>query len=132
MSTVESQMRELASRARAASRAMPGANPAAKVAALTTLATLLAEREPAILAANEKDLQAARERGMDDARLDRLRLTPAIMEEMRKACLHVANLPDPVGAMDSQWQRPNGLLVGRMRVPLGYLHDLRGPPQCDH
>lgn len=119
MSTVETQMRELASRARAASRAMPGASPAAKVAALTTLADLLAEREADILAANELDLQAARDKGMDDARLDRLRLTPAIMEEMRKACLHVADLPDPVGAMDSQWQRPNGLLVGRMRIPLG-------------
>lgn len=121
MSTVETQMRELASRARAASRAMTGASPAAKVAALTTLADLLAEREADILAANGQDLQAARDKGMDDARLDRLRLTPAIMEEMRKACLHVANLPDPVGAMDSQWQRPNGLLVGRMRIPLGVI-----------
>ena len=57
----------------------------------------------------------------DACELDRLTLTPAVMAEMRAACLHVARLPDPVGATESQWQRPNGLLVGRMRVPLGVI-----------
>jgi glutamate-5-semialdehyde dehydrogenase len=56
---------------------------------------------------------------MDAPRMDRLTLTPAVMDDMAAACRHVADLPDPVGAIESQWQRPNGLLVGRMRIPLG-------------
>ncbi|NHZ48487.1 glutamate-5-semialdehyde dehydrogenase, partial [Nitratidesulfovibrio liaohensis] len=59
--------------------------------------------------------------GMDAPRMDRLRLTPRIMAEMAAACRHVAGLPDPVGAVETQWQRPNGLLVGRMRIPLGVI-----------
>ena len=86
-----------------------------------SLLAWLREREPDILAANARDVEAARSAGQDSARLDRLTLTPAIMEEMRAACAHVANLPDPVGATESQWQRPNGLLVGKMRIPLGVI-----------
>ena len=52
--------------------------------------------------------------------MDRLTLHPAVLADMRAACLHVAGLPDPVGALDSQWQRPQRL-VGRMRVPLGVI-----------
>lgn len=110
---------ELGRRARAASRAMRAASPAAKSEALSRLADLLASRRPAILAANEADLDAARKAGLDAPRLDRLTLTPAILDEMAAACRQVADMPDPVGALDSQIQRPNGLLVGRMRVPLG-------------
>ncbi len=106
-------------KAKAASRRMAAATPGAKKRALEVLAGLLKEREGDILAANGKDLEAAARAGLDAPRMDRLRLTPAILADMAGACLHVANLPDPVGAMDSQWQRPNGLLVGRMRVPLG-------------
>ena len=106
-------------KAKAASRLMAAASPGAKKKALETLAALLEEREAAILAANEEDLEAARRAHLDGPRMDRLRLTPAILADMAGACRHVADLPDPVGAMDSQWQRPNGLLVGRMRVPLG-------------
>ena len=94
---------------------MAKAHPDAKTRALLGLADLLGRREAEILAANAEDLEAARAAGQDAPRLDRLTLTPAIMEEMRAACRHVANLPDPVGATERQWQRPNGLLVGRMR-----------------
>ncbi|MDR1856191.1 MAG: glutamate-5-semialdehyde dehydrogenase [Desulfovibrio sp.] len=107
--------------AKDASRLLAKASPAAKVKALETLADLLREREGQILAANAADVEAARKAGLDAPRIDRLTLTPAIMEEMRSACRHVANLPDPVGAMQSQWVRPNGLLVGRMRIPLGVI-----------
>lgn len=113
------EMKGLAARAREAARAMRRAPAAAKTRALEYLATLLQAREDAILDANQKDLEAARIAGVDAPRLDRLTLTPAIMEEMRAACRHVATLPDPVGATESQWQQPNGLLVGRMRIPLG-------------
>ena len=115
------EMARLGARAREAARAMTKAHPNAKTRALQGLAQLLQEREADILAANAEDLKAAREAGQDAPRLDRLTLTPAIMEEMRAACLHVANLPDPVGATERQWQRPNGLLVGRMRIPLGVI-----------
>lgn len=106
-------------KAKATSRIMAAASPAAKKKALETLAELLSAREHALLAANEKDLEAARAARLDGPRMDRLRLTAAVLADMAGACRHVAALPDPVGAMDSQWQRPNGLLVGRMRVPLG-------------
>lgn len=112
---------DMGRRARAAARLMAAASPAAKVAALETLARLLEERNDTIMAANARDLDAAAAAGMDAPRMDRLRLTARTMQEMADACRYVATLPDPVGAMDSQWQRPNGLLVGRMRVPLGVI-----------
>lgn len=106
-------------KAKDASRLMAAASPAAKAQAMEILAALLEERQEALLSANALDLDAARQAGLDAPRMDRLRLTPAILAEMAAACRYVATLPDPVGAMDSQWQRPNGLLVGRMRIPLG-------------
>ena len=108
-------------RAKAAARKLAAASPAAKIDALLGLAGLLESREADILAANERDLAAAQAVGMDAPRMDRLRLTPRIMAEMAAACRHVAGLPDPVGAVETQWQRPNGLLVGRMRIPLGVI-----------
>ncbi len=119
--TPAEKMTRLGAQAKNAARAMTRATPEAKNRALLGLAELLREREAAILAANASDVEAARAAGQDSARLDRLTLTPAIMEEMRAACAHVANLPDPVGATESQWQRPNGLLVGKMRIPLGVI-----------
>ena len=119
--TPSEKMARLGAQAKNAARAMTRATPESKNRALLGLAELLREREPDILAANARDVEAARSAGQDSARLDRLTLTPAIMEEMRAACAHVANLPDPVGATESQWQRPNGLLVGKMRIPLGVI-----------
>ena len=114
-------MARLGAQAKNAARAMTRATPESKNRALLGLAELLRQRESDILAANARDVEAAGAAGQDSARLDRLTLTPAIMEEMRAACAHVANLPDPVGATESQWQRPNGLLVGKMRIPLGVI-----------
>ncbi len=119
--TLAEEMQTLGLRARAAARLLAKASPEAKSRALLHLADLLQTHQQAILAANTADVEAARQAGQDAPRLDRLTLTPAIMEEMRAACRHVAALPDPVGATERQWQRPNGLLVGRMRVPLGVI-----------
>lgn len=113
------EMAALGRRARAAARVMAAAGPAVKAAALTSLARALEEREDEILAVNAEDVAAAAAAGLDAPRLDRLTLTPATVREMASACREVAALDDPVGATESQWQRPNGLLVGRMRVPLG-------------
>ena len=112
-------VREAGRKAREASRRMSAASPAAKNLALETLASLIERRADEIMAANAEDLAAAEAAGIDAPRMDRLRLTPAILADKAGACRYVAQLPDPVGAMDSQWQRPNGILVGRMRVPLG-------------
>ena len=119
--TPSEKMARLGAQAKNAARAMTRATPDSKNRALLGLAEILREREADILAANARDVEAARSAGQDSARLDRLTLTPIIMEEMRAACAHVANLPDPVGATESQWQRPNGLLVGKMRIPLGVI-----------
>lgn len=115
------QVEELGRRARAAARRMAAAAPEAKDRFLTRVAELLSRREAAILSANADDVAQARAAGLDAPRLDRLKLTPAILAEMRAACLHVAEMSDPVGVTEQQWQRPNGLLVGRMRVPLGVI-----------
>ena len=117
--TLAEEMARMGARARAAARRLGSAAPAAKANALERLAGLLEARGEDMLAANARDVEAARAKGLDAPRLDRLTLTPAILADMAGACRHVARLPDPVGALDSQWQRPNGLLVGRMRVPLG-------------
>lgn len=119
--TLAQEMTLLGQKAKEAARLLAKASPAAKNAALTRLAALLEEREAELRTANAQDLDAARARGLDAPRMDRLTLHPAVLADMRAACLHVAGLPDPIGAMDSQWQRPNGLLVGRMRVPLGVI-----------
>ena len=117
--TLAQEMTLLGQKAKEAARLLAKASPAAKNAALTRLAALLEEREAELRTANAQDLDAARARGLDAPRMDRLTLHPAVLADMAGACRYVASLPDPVGAMDSQWQRPNGLLVGRMRIPLG-------------
>ena len=111
--TPAEEMERLAARAREAARAMSRARAEIKTRALIGLADQLAAREEEILTANRKDLDAARAAGLDAPRLDRLTLTPAIMAEMRAACLHVAQLPDPVGVTEQQWHAcasPSGSL----------------------
>ncbi|MDR3073091.1 MAG: glutamate-5-semialdehyde dehydrogenase, partial [Deltaproteobacteria bacterium] len=110
---------DMGKKAREASRAMLGADPAAKIAALECLAGLLETRQEAILAANAQDVDAAVADKLEPAKVDRLRLTPALIAEMAAACRQIAAEPDLVGALDEQWVQPNGLLVGRMRIPLG-------------
>ncbi|KHK04275.1 glutamate-5-semialdehyde dehydrogenase [Desulfovibrio sp. TomC] len=119
--SVAAEMEGMARRAREASRALAAASGAAKDAFLSALAGLLETRRDEVLAANAADLAKAQAAGLDAPRLDRLTLTPAVMDAMAKACREVIGLPDPVGAIESMRPRPNGLLVGRMRVPLGVI-----------
>lgn len=119
--SVAADMEQMAVRAKEASRALAAASGAAKDAFLAALAELLVSRREVVLAANAKDLAAARAAGMDAPRLDRLTLTPAVMDAMADACRQIIALPDPVGAIEEARPRPNGLLVGRMRVPLGVI-----------
>ncbi|HEX5614109.1 MAG TPA: glutamate-5-semialdehyde dehydrogenase [Acidimicrobiia bacterium] len=110
---------ELGRRARAASRILAGASTAAKDAALLTAADLLVERAAEIQRANAADLDAAQADGMAAGPLDRLRLTDARIDGMARGLRTVAALPDPVGEVLDGWTRPNGLVIERVRVPLG-------------
>ncbi|RRD71239.1 MULTISPECIES: glutamate-5-semialdehyde dehydrogenase [unclassified Desulfovibrio] len=114
-------MTRMGAQAKEAARIMARIHPDAKVRALQNLDVLLQENAREILDANTLDVSAARAAGQDAPRLNRLTLTPTVLEEMRAACRYVAQLPDPVGATERQWQQPNGLLVGRMRIPLGVI-----------
>ena len=110
---------ELGRRAKAASRVLATAASAAKDAALNTAADLLLERATEIGAANDADVEEAAASGMGAGPLDRLRLTPARLASMAGGLRTVAGLPDPVGEVIDGWKRPNGLLIERVRVPLG-------------
>jgi len=116
---VKSQVEIIGKKARAASRAMAAAAGRDKARALEILAELLMAEKRAVLDANTRDLAKAAKAGMDAPRMDRLTLTDATVETMAEACRHVATLSDPVGEIETTWLRPNGLLVGKMRIPLG-------------
>jgi len=119
--SIEDQMLDLAKRAKIAAREISRASAAAKNAAILNIGELLASRRAEISQANEVDLKAAKAAGMDAPKLDRLTLSPQVIECMIQACREVAALSDPVGEIESMSQRPNGLLVGRMRTPLGVI-----------
>ena len=112
-------MEELGRRAKTASRALATASTAAKDAALGAAADLLRESAAEILAANAIDVAQATEAGVTSTVVDRLRLTEARIEAMADGLRKVAALPDPVGEIADGWTRPNGLVIERVRVPLG-------------
>ncbi|MBI2895484.1 MAG: glutamate-5-semialdehyde dehydrogenase [Deltaproteobacteria bacterium] len=114
-------MRELCHRARGAARVVGLAPTATKNAALEAMAGELLAARQAISKANERDLRRADEAGVTAAFRDRLQLDEGRLTAMERAVREVADLPDPVGAMQGPERRPNGLLVGRMRVPLGVI-----------
>src|SRR5476649_679543 len=107
--------------ARAASRELARAPTAAKNHALEAAAEALVDREKTILAANARDVKAARSEGRDDAFIDRLALTGKAIAEMAEGLREIAKLPDPVGEVSNLAYRPSGIQVGRMRVPLGVI-----------
>ncbi len=92
-----------------------------KTEALHSVADALCAATEAILAGNKKDTDAAKEKGMSEGLLDRLTLTPARVVALADGLRKVASLPDPVGTVLSMDQRPNGLMVGKKRVPLGVI-----------
>ncbi len=110
---------DLGRRAHAASRVLATASTTAKNAALLTAADLLVDRAADVLAANAADVEVAAAAGMEAGPLDRLTLTDARLESMANGLRTVAGLADPVGEVLDGWRRPNGLLVERVRVPLG-------------
>ncbi len=119
MTDIRQYVRQTAEAAKAAYYELGNASTAQKNAALLRMAELLQQHQPAILAANAADMQNAAAKGLDDALLDRLKLTEATIAGMCEGLRQIVALPDPVGEMDEFRTRPNGLQIGKMRVPLG-------------
>ena len=87
--------------------------------ALAAAARVIRERASSIIEANTKDVSAAREAQLSNAMLDRLRLDAGRVEAMARGLDDVTRLPDPIGTVIAEWERPNGLRIARVRVPLG-------------
>ncbi len=120
-SELRSQILAMGERARIASREVAKATAGAKNRALELAAEALVDRQKSLLAANAKDVKAARAEGRDDAFIDRLALTAKAIEAMADGVRDVAQLHDPVGEVTELRFRPSGIQVGRMRVPLGVI-----------
>ncbi len=115
------QMRRLGQSARAAAAVLARTGAAAKNRALEQAAAALRARQHELLDANARDLDAASTRGLSQAMLDRLTLNPDRVEAMARGLQEIVALPDPVGSVIAEWDRPNGLKIQRVRVPLGVI-----------
>jgi glutamate-5-semialdehyde dehydrogenase len=114
-------MDEIGRQAVAAAQVLAHVGGASKNAALLAAADAVRSRSAVIMAANDADMAAARERGLGEAMLDRLRLDENRIEAMAAGLEQVAALPDPVGKLLAEWTRPNGLVIRRVSVPLGVI-----------
>jgi glutamate-5-semialdehyde dehydrogenase len=112
---------KIARDAKDAARVLKNAERGEKDAALVLMANRLTEQCDAIKSANTKDLTLAREKGISAAMIDRLTLDDKTIQSMADGLKEVAALPDPVGEVTGMWKRPNGLSVGRVRIPLGVI-----------
>ena len=107
--------------AKSASRILSTIGTARKNAALEAIAEILSKRQGEWLEANARDTAAAREAGMRPALLDRLTLTPERIAGIVDGVRQIITLADPIGQVDRMDTRPNGLIIGRRRVPLGVI-----------
>ncbi|MFN3680719.1 MAG: glutamate-5-semialdehyde dehydrogenase [Nitrospira sp.] len=112
---------ELVRKARQASGKLASLSTTVKNQALLAMAEKLEAKTEEVLEANRHDLEAFGHAADKKAMADRLRLTPQRIAEMANGIREVAKLPDPVGSMSSMWTRPNGIRVGRVRVPIGVI-----------
>ncbi|SEL32213.1 glutamate-5-semialdehyde dehydrogenase [Roseateles sp. YR242] len=119
MTDLVAYMTSVGQAARRAATLMAAAPTAAKNNALLALARRLRESGPALAAANERDLSAAREAGLAAPLVDRLRLDAKTLDTVAQGCEQIASMPDPVGEITGVKRRPTGISVGQMRVPLG-------------
>ena len=112
-------MTELAARARAAARVLALAPADQKNEALQAMQAAIVANASTILADNAEDVAEARAAGASSAFIDRLTLTPARIDAMAEGIATVRKIPDPIGVVTESWQRPNGMVIERVRVPLG-------------
>ncbi len=116
---IEKKIRELAVQVKTAARVLAAAPTLEKDRALRAMAAGLRNRRGFLQERNRLDLEKARENGLSAAMIDRLTLSDSVIEAMATGLEEVAAFPDPVGEVERMWRRPNQLLVGKMRIPLG-------------
>ena len=114
-------MTDLAARARTAARVLALAPPEQKNRALEAIERAIRANAAKILAANAEDVAEVRAGGATSAFLDRLTLTPGRIDSMADGVATVRGIADPVGTVTERWQRPNGMTIERVRVPLGVI-----------
>jgi glutamate-5-semialdehyde dehydrogenase len=119
--TIADQMREIALRAKKASRGMANMGSGEKDKALGAMADAIEAAHATLQEANEKDLALARESGLSPAMIDRLTLSDKVIASMAQGLREVAAQPDPVGEITGMQKRPNGLVIGKKRIPLGVI-----------
>jgi glutamate-5-semialdehyde dehydrogenase len=118
---LRTEVRKMARGAREASRPLARLSTGAKNRALLAMAEKLEQNQERLIYENRKDLAAGEKAHLSSSLIDRLRLTPSVIRGMAGGLREVARLPDPVGEVPRMWKRPNGLMVGRMRIPLGVI-----------
>lgn len=118
---LQATMHTLGQQARSAARILASVPRETKDRALQAAARMLIADSTTILAENAKDMAAARIKKLSPAMLDRLELNAVRIEAMARGLQDIAALPDPVGTVLSEWDRPNGLHIARVRVPLGVI-----------
>jgi glutamate-5-semialdehyde dehydrogenase len=117
--TIQSTIETMAKQAKQAARELASLSTARKNTLLARMAAALEEQKPYIQAENTKDLAAGRDKGLSAAMLDRLELSDKVIRAMVAGLHEVVALPDPVGEISAMGRRPSGIVVGRMRIPLG-------------
>ncbi len=118
---ITQQIITIAAQVKEASRTVAALSTERKNSLLYLISRMLHSKKSFLQKENEKDLQAARQQNVSAALIDRLTLSDPVIDSMAAGLEDVARLPDPVGAVGRMWQRPNGLLVGRVRIPLGVI-----------
>ncbi len=113
------EIREIAMSARRASRTLMNLSSIQKAEALQNMASSLREGSEFLKSENQKDLEAALRTGLSSAMIDRLTLSDKVIDGMAEGLEEIADLPDPVGKITDMTRRPNGLMVGKMSIPLG-------------
>ena len=119
MPPLQETIYQMGAQARAAAYKLAQLTSAEKNTILRDMAAAIRRRAPELLAANAKDLQGGREKGLSAAMLDRLMLDEKRIEAMAAGIDQVATLPDPVGEIMEAWERPNGIRISQTRVPIG-------------
>ena len=119
--SLQNTVKSLAVAAKKAARDVALLSTTSKNNVLLRMGEMLAEKKEYIQAENEKDLAAGREKGLSAAMLDRLALSDKVIDSMVAGLHEVVALPDPVGEIDEMIKRPSGIMVGRMRIPLGVI-----------
>ena len=115
------EAKEMAKQAKEVSRLLARLSTDTKNKALFEMADDLEKNQAFLIEENKKDLSAGEQAHLSSAMMDRLRMTPAVIQAMAKGLREVSRLPDPVGEIVKMWRRPNGLTIGRMRIPIGVI-----------